>query len=60
LWTGQVVSPFFGCRGDFYGLCFFNHSSHEDSSMRHGVYLASGPIFGLGLAISQMVDPLKV
>ncbi len=28
--------------------------------MRHGVYLASGLIFGLGLAISQMVDPLKV
>lgn len=28
--------------------------------MRQGVYLASGLIFGLGLAVSQMVDPLKV
>jgi uncharacterized membrane protein YedE/YeeE len=28
--------------------------------MRHLLYLASGLIFGLGLAISQMVDPLKV
>ena len=28
--------------------------------MSHGIYVASGLIFGLGLGISQMVDPLKV
>lgn len=28
--------------------------------MRHIIYILSGLIFGLGLAISQMVDPLKV
>jgi hypothetical protein len=28
--------------------------------MRQGIYLASGLIFGLGLAVSRMVDPLKV
>jgi hypothetical protein len=60
LWTGQVVSWFVDCCFCFYGRCICNHFGHEDVLMRHGIYLASSLVFDLGLAISQMIDPLKV
>jgi uncharacterized membrane protein YedE/YeeE len=59
VWPWARITAFTNFGHSFYVICYADNFL-DGFLMKSLVYIASGVIFGLGLSLSGMIDPLKV